>query len=54
MPGYVDCLNCFASKNRDFVRCGLQTGHPFFSKIPDKNDRPMLLSHSMTDGATKK
>ncbi len=54
MARFVDCVNFFASKNRDFVRCGLQTGHPYFSKIFGKNDRPMSLSYSTTDGATKK
>ena len=37
-PRFVDCVNFFASKNRDFVRCGLQTMSPFFSKISSKSD----------------
>ena len=44
----------FASKNRDFVRCGLQTMTPLFSKITGENGRPISLSRSMTDEVIKK
>ena len=51
----VEISDCFfAIKNRDFVRCGLQTMSPLFFEKARKKGLSISLSHSITDGATNK